>query len=148
MPQILSISHNIFLSREQRYVLNRKEAIEVVGTNIPVWFFGDKTSEPGREIFCNYRIYPYKSVIKNIKIRKDGYDIFLLQEREDIGSVPSKIKKFFNKKGMAPSVISLLDIKDRGAEWLYFKSYDRKYMNIVHSVEIQKIENLTESLII
>jgi hypothetical protein len=147
MSQILSISHNIFLDRNQRYDLNNKKVIEVVGSNFPIWFSGEKTSEPGREIFCRYRIHPYKSVFRNIKVNGDGYDIFLLQEKEDVGTMPAKIKKFFNKTSNPPSVISLLDIKDGGAEWLYFRSYDRKYINLIHSVEIQKIENLMESLI-
>jgi len=147
MSQILSISHNIFLNKKQRYALNNKEVIEVVGSNLPVWFSGQDTSEPGEEVFCKYLIHPCKTIFRNIKINRLGYDIFLLQDREDLG-IPSKIKKFFHKTSHSPSVVSLLDIKDGGAEWLYFRSYDRIYKNIVHSIEIQKIENLIESLVI
>lgn len=147
MSQILSISHNIFLNRDQRYAINNKKIIEVIGTNLPVWFSGERTSEPGQEIFCSYRIHPYKSVFKNIKVSREGYDVYLLQEKEDIGSMPSKIKKFFYKTNNSPCVKSLLDIRDGGSEWLYFRSYERKYINIIHSMEIQKIENLVESLI-
>ncbi len=55
---ILSISHYIFLSREQRYALNVPEAeIETVGCCTPVWIHnGEHISPVAEEIFAKYRI--------------------------------------------------------------------------------------------
>lgn len=149
MPQTLSISHNIFLTRDQRYDLNNKKTVTVVGVSLPVWFHGEKTSEPGKEVFCKYRISSHKHVYKNIRPYEQGYEIFLSDEYEEKDLIPLKIKKFFYKSNTNVACCkSLLDISDRGSEWLYFRAYDRKYFNIIHSVEIQKIENLLESLVV
>ena len=52
----LTVSHYIYLSREQRYELNDGKDIEIVGICVPVWFQKGNTSEPAQEIFCKYKI--------------------------------------------------------------------------------------------
>lgn len=153
MEPILCVSHNIFLTRDQIYDLyNQKTPIEVVGVSTPVWYYNKKeTSEPAREVFCKYVIKcENKNFQKNIEILPEGYEITLFKESLS-SKVQTKIKKYFKIKSPnknTPSIKSLLDIKDGGSEWLSFKSYESsEFINITHSVEIQKIDNLLNSLI-
>jgi hypothetical protein len=150
MESILCTSHNIFLTKEQIYNLYRGDKIEVVGVSVPVWFYNRKeTNEPAPEIFCKYLLKcENKNFQKNIDITKDGYEITLFKESFS-NKLQNKIKKYFKiKNNEYPSVKSLLDIKDGGSEWLSFKVYESsEYINITHSIEIQRIENLINSLI-
>lgn len=148
---ILCISHNIFLTKEQRYDLYKGNIIEVVGVSVPVWFHNRKeTNEPAVEIFCKYILKcENKHFHKNIEITNEGYEITLLRENFTT-NIQNKIKKYFKLKqnNYTPSAKSLLDIKDGGSEWLNFQIYETTdLINILHSIEIQKIENLLNSLV-
>jgi len=149
MNSILCVSHNVFLTREQRYDIYEGKQIEVVGVSVPVWFYDkSETSEPAIEVFCKYIIAnDDKNQSKGIDVTDDGYKIYMAGEGDNILS--TKIIKFFKKKkDYIPCSKLLLDIKDGGAEWINFKVYEiSDYINIIHSIEIQKIENLNESLI-
>lgn len=148
---ILCISHNIFLEKEQRYSLYKGNTIEVVGVSVPVWLHNKReTSEPGVEVFCKYILKcENKQFQKNIEIIDEGYEITLFKESFST-NVQNKIKKYFKIKNnnYIPSAKSLLDIKDGGSEWLNFQIYESNdLLNILHSIEIQKIENLLTSLV-
>lgn len=155
----LTISHNIFLTREQRYDLNNDIAIKVVGVSVPVILSNNKTtSEPAKEVFVNY-------TIKNGNLLRincnsiDGYTIDvvkmspyrLLPEKLWDTLTPSQKDIWYTKNEPNPSVHDLLDIKDGGKEWLAFRQMqtikkDNKNLEIIHYVEIKKIETLVESL--
>ena len=148
MNSILCVSHNVFLTKEQRYDIYEGKQVEVVGVSVPVWFYDkSETSEPAIEVFCKYTIVSdNKNQSKGIDVIDDGYKIYLSNDKDNI--LPTKIKKFFKKKDYIPCSKLLLDVKDGGAEWINFKVYEiSDYVNIIHSIEIQKIENLTDSLI-
>ena len=147
MSSVLCVSHNIFLTKEERYRLYESGNIEVVGVSIPVWFNKNETTEPAIEVFCKYYFQcNNKNFQKNIEIADDGYEINLFKNNIFNG-MSNKIKKYFKMRENAyiPNAKSLLDVRDGGSEWCNFKSYDSHY-NIIHSIEIQKIENLTKSL--
>lgn len=150
MSSILCISHNIFLTKDQRYDLYKGKTLEVIGVSVPVWFYNKKeTNEPASEVFCKYILKSEnKHFQKNIEITKEGYEITLFKESFTT-NIQNKIKKYFKlNNNLTPSSKSLLDIKDGGSEWLYFQIYEATdLINILHSVEIQKIENLTNSLV-
>lgn len=148
MSHVLCISHNIFLTKEERYLLYEKGSIEVIGVSIPMWFNRNENTEPSLEVFCKYFLKCNNNLQKNIEITKEGYEIKLFKTNI-FSEMSNKIKKYFKvrDKSYIPSAKSLLDIKDGGVEWVNFKSYDYS-SNIIHSVEIQKIENLINSLII
>jgi hypothetical protein len=150
MESLLCVSHNIFLTKEQRYSLYEGNNIEVVGVSVPVWFYNkNETNEPAIEVFCKYFLKcENKSFQKNIEISEEGYEI-KLYKNNIFNGVSNKIKKYFKiKENNMPTAKSLLDIKDGGSEWLDFKVYDStEYINIIHSIEIQKIENLFKSLV-
>ena len=146
MNSILCVSHNIFLTRDQRYDIYKGEKVEVVGVSVPVWFYNkSEVSEPASEIFCKYIIANDDiNQSKVIDIVEEGYEIYLSGGE---GSM-SKIKKFFKKRDYIPFSKLLIDIKDGGAEWINFKVYDvSDKVTIIHSIEIQKIETLNKSLI-
>jgi hypothetical protein len=146
MNSILCVSHNIFLTREQRYDIYEGKQVEVVGVSVPVWFYNkNETSEPATEVFCKYVIAnDNKNQPKGIEITEEGYEIYLASGEGGM----SKIKKFFKKRDYIPFSKLLLDVKDGGAEWINFKVYDiLEDYSVIHSIEIQKIETLNESLI-
>jgi hypothetical protein len=147
MSSVLCISHNIFLTKEERYGLYENSSIQVIGVSIPVWYNRNETTEPAIEVFCKYHLKcDNKHFQKNVEINDDGYEIKLFKN-SIFGGLSNKIKKYFKIRENAyiPNAKSLLDVKDGGSEWCSFKSYD-SYHNIIHSIEIQKIENLTNSL--
>lgn len=148
MGSVLCISHNIFLNREERYSLYEDGFIETIGVSVPVWFNKNEATEPALEVFCKYFLKcDNKNFQKNIEIVDEGYEVKLFKNNVFNG-MSNKIKKYFKTRDntYAPNAKSLLDIKDGGSEWCSFKSYDSTF-NIIHSVEIQKIENLLDSLI-
>lgn len=141
----LTISHYIYLSRDQRYALHNGEALEIVGTSVPVWFMKGNTSEPAKEVFCKYKLTNQPGN-KIINISEEGYCI----------NLPQKILKEASQDQIVNVENSrmsekLLDIKDGGAEQFEFRQYnnlEKQYGNgsIVHFVEIKPIELLTETL--
>ena len=48
----LTISHYVYLNREQRYDIHDLKPVEVIGVSVPVWFNNGNTSEPAKEVFC------------------------------------------------------------------------------------------------
>jgi hypothetical protein len=55
--QLLTVSHSLFLTREQRYALQVPEAeIEVIGSCSPVWVIkGEHITKIAEEVFAKYR---------------------------------------------------------------------------------------------
>jgi hypothetical protein len=141
----LTISHHVYLSREDRYKLHNREDIEAIGVSVPVLFDKGNTSEPAREVFCRYKLtnnLPNRA----ITTFDAGYCINLPQlnstEDQDDYSV------FAAKYGSSER---LLDIKDGGVEYSEFKQYHNAYidgvaMTILHYVEIKDLEYLIETI--
>lgn len=139
MSLVLSIGHNIFLSKEDRYKLLNEE-IEAVGVSVPVWFYQNKTSEPAHEVFCKYKIIPSEDEI-SIKQKDQVYEITL--PKEDL-----------NKDGKKHPVTikNILNIKDGGMEWLAFRQYgkikrkNKKTISLIHFLEVKPLEDILGSL--
>ena len=70
----LTISHYLYLDRDQRYGLHNGNSIEVIGVAVPVWFKKGNTSEPAPEIFCKYKLVNNKTG-GNIIRNNQGYTI-------------------------------------------------------------------------
>jgi hypothetical protein len=159
-PLTLAVHHVIHLTREQRYKLHAGEQIEVVGVSVPVWFIGENSTEPAREVFCKYYLTNPKGDFP-IGIRKDGYTIpipykpappipdvtneewlkFTKEEREEY---ESKIKPGFTSE-------NLLDYKDGGSKFLFYREHNKikhegKKLTIIHFVQISDMDDLTNSL--
>lgn len=135
----LTVAHNIFLEREQRYKLVKGEQVDCVGVSVPVWYYRGKTSEPGNEVFVKYKIIPTDHKIF-VKHNEEGYEIFLPKNSfnpEDNRNNPVTLK-------------NLLDHKDGGIEWIAFRQFgeakrQKKKVSIVHFVEIKTIEELLKT---
>jgi len=128
----LTISHNIFLTREERYKVTNGEQIEVLGISIPVWFLRGNTSEPAREIFCKYII---TNDDKNTPIfaTSSGFQL----------NLPKVIDNQNTEK-------ILLDIKDGGAECLFYREFDKVskpiIYDIIHYVQIMPQDMMLKTL--
>lgn len=151
----LVISHYIYLNRDERYKLFNGESVETLGVSVPVWFDKGSTSEPAKEVFCQYLVKNNRNH-EVIKTLKDGYEINLPQSIAFL----KKMKEGFDEKQLLDHIkgndffdrsIRLLDAEDGGAEWLEFKQYasmrlKKKKIEVVHSVEIKDISILQQTL--
>ncbi|MEI8270267.1 MAG: hypothetical protein WCG45_02770 [bacterium] len=129
----LTIEHSVYLAKEQRYSLNNGEKITVEGFSVPVVFSRGNTSEPAKEVFCKYTL-SNDGEEKEIKRIEEGYEINLQQKAENL-----------------PGSEILLDEEDGGKGKFIFSqlqkvSYKGNSFNIIHFVELKKIETLLESL--
>jgi hypothetical protein len=129
---ILTVSHYIYLTQEERYQLFDGTSVETIGISIPVWFRSGSTSEPAKEVFCRYYLSNTQDEC-SVSFIKEGYKINL----KSIGG--------FNQAR------KLLDVKDKGCEDLIFKNnskidIDQKIFNVIHCVEIKPIELLLETM--
>lgn len=134
----LSISHLIFLTKQQRYDYFDGKDIEVVGVSLPVWMNKTKTSEPATEVFVKYTLLnrDEKPLVKH---NYEGYEIVL---NSDYGK----------NEHDYPCIKELLDIKDGGTEWIAFKQNRRlrmksgKELTLIHFVQIKSIEDLENTI--
>ena len=174
MKQItLSIVHNIYLNKEERYLLHRGKKITVVGSSLPVWFYKGDTSEPAEEVFCKYILTNKKGKkdVSPIEITKQGYKINLPQLPEGYKDpevlTDVQWRKMTNKQksdwydANAKPITSekLLDYPDGGVKSLTFKvleikkivSDDKKIkdyeINVFHIVLIKDYDDFKQSLI-
>lgn len=158
----LTIHHNIYLTKEQRYKLHNQEDITVIGVSVPVWHINKMTSEPAKEVFCKYKIKNPKVEIP-IVILEDGYEISI-PYREGVGLEISddewrrllredseKLENMYRNTIQEVSSKNLLDLKDGGSEHLSYRELNKtkskdKIFNIMHCVKIEKIEKLTSTI--
>lgn len=136
MITMLTISHYIYLTKEERYNLFNQIPVDTIGISVPVWFYKGSTSEPAKEIFCRYCISNNENS-KAITPTVDGYSL----------NIPQKFINFNKDSG----ALRLLDVKDGGCEELVFKQHGKilknnKQYNVVHFIEIKPIELLLETL--
>ena len=136
MAATLTISHYIYLTREERYALFEGKRLETIGVSVPVWFRKGDTSEPTQEVFCKYTItnkLSFRSIVQN----DEGYTLNLPQT--------------FYGKDNSTTAKKLLDVKDGGCEELTYRQYSKidvnnKDISVVHFIEIKTIEILHDTL--
>jgi hypothetical protein len=133
----LNVSHHIFLTKEQRYEigLNRNE-VEVVGVSVPIWLHAGRTNEPGREVFCKYRIRITREAI-SVQTHEEGYII----------NLPEYLRDVEDSVGMM-----LLDSEDGGRESVSYKemstaSKDGEKYTMVNVVEISDYNSMIDSIV-
>lgn len=153
---VLTIHHNIRLTKDERYFIYNNEKIIVVGVSVPVWCIDGKTSEPAKEIFCKYYISNLKQETP-IQIMEDGYMINLpnrpakqpLVVNDEQWRKMNLAEKdiYYSKWRSDISSQNLLDVKDGGCRCLIYKEQNRvkkdnNSINIMHYVNIGAIEDL------
>lgn len=160
MALTLTIRHMIHLTKEQRYALHGGEAIETIGCSLPVWFDHDISSEPAREVFCNYYLSNVKQEIP-IKILENGYEIVLPYKehpkRRDLTNEEwrtmseEQLEVYYKLNGYAVTSESLLDVADGGSECLMYREHNKvkfnnKMLAIVHFVSIEDMDYLHRTM--
>lgn len=159
----LSIHHNIHLTKQQRYDLHESKDVITVGVSVPIWYNETMSSEPGKEVFCNYYLKNPKKEIP-IHIMDDGYEIAIpYREGTDLGisdeewrhlnmNDPDKLKELYKNQLIEVSSKNLLDIKDGGnGGTMNYREHNKikkndQYLNIMHYVCIEPVEILFSSL--
>lgn len=140
------VSHYIYLSRDERYKLHHGETVETVGVSVPVWFKKGSTSEPAQELFCKYKL-TNNEINRAITTNEEGYAVNLPQKLDLQLSPGLQVMMGLD----LPTSDRLLDVRDGGSEWLQFRQYgkmhrNKKAVDVVHFVEIKKLEDLEESM--
>lgn len=148
MMSTLTVSHYIYLSKEQRYHLHQGKNIETVGICIPVWFQKGNTSEPAQEVFCKYIISNDKKGTL-VSYTDTGYQINMPSVVISDGDIDESVKKAVQMK--LGTSDRLLDQEDGGVEWCEFRFYqkiniDKKEYYNIHFVEIKPIEILQDTI--
>jgi hypothetical protein len=145
---ILTISHFLYLTRDQRYKIHAGEVVETVGISVPVWFLKGNTSEPARELFCKYKI-TNEPVNKAISTVEEGF-VINLPHKIELKPEDKVDDSFREAMKNLPTSERLLDIKDKGAGYLHFKQYnqvaiDSIEFSVIHIVELQNEDFLSNS---
>lgn len=120
---LLTIAHNIFLTKEERYLLKSPlTEVETVGICLPVWASGSFTSEPAEEVYCKYKLRNFASPgIDAVFVNHTGFTLSL------------------GDKSLWDSVV---DVKDGGCGSIYL-SHQSKITNndievlVIHYINIQ-----------
>ncbi len=158
---VLSISHHLFLTREQRYKLHERNELEVIGVSVPVWFEQGNTSEPAEEVFSKY-------ILKNeegdyfIINHNYGYEINLPQmpadfktkdlSNEDWRKMTTHERNEWYKKNSRPiSSLNLLESHDMGGRFLKWTMVSNlirqeRKLTIYNHISIADISNLENTL--
>lgn len=145
----LTVSHYLYLSKDERYALHEGKTIETVGVCIPVWFEKGNTSEPAQEVFCKYKMHNPKSGV-DIKQSNDGFEIWFPSIQKDEEHLVDDEMKVAIQKKLGTSD-NLLDYKDGGSTKCEFRIYQKLLVNetlhhLVHFVEIKPIELLMDTI--
>jgi hypothetical protein len=127
-PTFLTIAHNLFPSRDERYGFSQDNVeISMVGICLPVWVSGMATSEPAEEVYCRYRLRNYLTPgEESVKMTSDGFAISL---------------------GDKSLWDSIKDVKDGGSGSIYLTHQGKLVSNVeilvIHYINIQDISVLT-----
>jgi len=140
MKETLYIGHDIFLNRKQRYNLYNGKKVKVIGINTCCWM---PQKLDCTEFFSEYVLIPKKRSECKIKNNKKGYIVYI--NNPNMLSILDFLYKKEDKSSICAK--NLIDIVDGGKEWLFLKQEVTQInYNIVHTVEIKKIEDLTANI--
>lgn len=166
----LFTTHNIFFNNQQLNKLLDKGHIKVVGVSVPVWVNAktSKTTEPGKEFFCQYEIYINQRE-RDVIVTKKGYIIHIESSSwkqpgkinyEKISKMEEEEKKiFFEKRDKwwkkNSRSIEIYDMIRSGYYRIEIKKYDQIFKKLnqysvdcQHVIEIKNTERLLSSLVI
>jgi hypothetical protein len=158
MTIVLTISHNLFLAREERYKLFAGTSINVIGASIPVWVRKGRLPHEAEEVFCEYTIHNNNKP-KKVEPAATGHIITIppisnpywraLVSDDKWRNMTEEEKTTWYGKHNRPSSNQLLDIQDGGADGYLSFSYQAKVkkITVLHFVEIKPIEILEKSMV-
>lgn len=158
---VLSLSHFIYLTREERYSLHDGIPVNVIGITLPVWFHRGDTSEPASEVFTEYLIENDPDKDSIIYTTFKGFQFNLPQipkdfERVEVSNDEWRRMSDLDKKDLADmneeplNSKLLLDLKDGGSEYLHWEQHTKKnkgkrVLAIKNYLEIKDVSKLEES---
>lgn len=156
---VLTISHNIFLTKSNIEEIRDGNIVVVTGVSNPIWFYKGITTEPAQEVFCNYGI---RKADSNVRVgpMPDGYFVLLpagtsFLKKEDTdqwrAELQSRIKlgiMLHEEVPRSPATIGTLVSSGH----LRFRIQDKRKIGshpttVIHYVEISPVEELVDSLI-
>ena len=158
MAIILTISHNIFLTHEERYSLFNGNSISVVGVSIPVWVKRGLLPHDAEEVFCEYLLHN-NGKPKKIEPAPTGHIINIppisnpywkeLMPNDVWRLMSEDAKEKWYEKNTRPNPSQLLDVADGGADGYLSFSYQAEIQKItvLNFIEIKPAEALLESLV-
>jgi hypothetical protein len=157
----LIISHNIHLSRQERYDLHEGKVLDIVGVSIPTWQINNIPTEPAKEVFCKYQL-KYTGKNEPIKIVPHGFEITLpfraaLGNRNGLDNEEwrkmsyEQLDLWYSKNQPEVNSKILLDYKDGGCQGISYRessrlNFDDKLVDVRHHILIGELETLLESL--
>lgn len=159
----LAISHRIALTREQRYNLASGKTVDVTGVSVPVWYIRGRTTEPAKEVFCNYILHN-KDQDVSIHFLTNGYEMNIPQLPKDF-VMPAEItpQEWLNLELEEQEAVMeeryvpengryLLDIVDGGSKRLAFSRLGNVRIKgipttIYHTVFITDVEDFKASFV-
>ena len=150
------ISHLIFLTREERYVLVNRKDVNVVGVNIPVWVTDKDCAEPAQEVFCRYLLSNHEDNLR-VTMISDGYAVNLPQQFESVAPELTNDQwrvmtceqqdRWYAKHQSIPTAENLRDFLDGGGEYLKFRYISlTAEQKTIHNFEFKTLESLVDSL--
>ena len=156
----IAISHNIFLTYDELVNLSVGQPVETVGISLPVWFFRGNTSEPAREVFCEYKLtntkddYPVTILAKGYRINLPqiplGLSRFKKPTKEKWDEMTTSERDEWKEENpISLTGDDLLDIDEENP--YHFKRYNKikegkRRMNCIHAIEISTFELLDKSI--
>lgn len=157
----LEISHQVHLTREQRYQLAIGQTVATVGIAVPVWLDNGIMQNIPEEVFCHYGLLN-KDDGKAVEQKDDGFIFSLPREfaKElkmdtnlwDILSAEEQ-KEWFINNPKPKNASLLLDVEDGGIENLFYQIiekrmvFNKRLVRVIHSIELIDIKDLTQSLL-
>ena len=155
---VLSIMHNVFLTKEEIEKLLEQKEIETIGVSVPVWYFKGDTSEPTEEVFCKYKL-KITDKKESVSVLKNGYVINLQNlpdDYEEQALTPEELQKMsaeelgeWQAKNPKIANIKKLLKEDGKTNFRQFakKKQNGKPTSLVHVVEINQMNRLLKSII-
>ena len=159
---ILSVSHHIYLNKEQRYALIDGD-ISVMGVSIPVWIKNNGIStEPAVEVLCNYELTNVDEKVP-IHFKPNGYKINMPQlsehekEKPRLSDeiwrsfTPDERRDYYDNLPSRPCAGWLKDIADGGGMHLQFREHNKIFqddesLEVYHYIHIDDTSRLMKSL--
>jgi len=153
---VLSILHNIFLNETEIESLTKGEEIETIGVSVPVWYYEGNTSEPAEEVFCKYKI-SINNKKESVSISKNGYTINFpklpnnyeekkLSDERASKMTEEQVEKWYKENPKLPNINELYKNGETHFKKHTKKKQKGKLTNLVHCVEVSKINKLTNTL--
>ncbi len=142
-------SHYLYMTKQQRYDLHSGKEVQMNGVLIPVWFEKGNTSEPAKEVFCEYTLRNTRKK-SGVEFNKKGFVIDMPYFEIAGGENTDREILRAAQQRIGTSEL-LLDLDDGGLEHCEFRYFHKKTIagkkhNVIHFVEIKPLDVLDDTM--